>query len=247
MKKIISILIISIILSLIIKWNFIQGQAITVNQMMASALNSAGADIFSTSLNVWGRLNEKFGKSEMEHIVENIEKDLSIRKDSLDINKNYSDSLFQILARSQDFEGSIITVKIESLSSKGGNKENTLMVDVFHDGMFDVEKTADKIEKLFSLLKIQPNVNTCMVGTIKKKLSDDIGTNIERRVLSKFNAEYVKRSGLGGRRCVYAYSPIIDDSVQVENKAVNINFAYRYSSEEKKTYMWIATPVITME
>jgi hypothetical protein len=44
-----------------------------------------------------------------------------------------------------------------------------------------------------------------------------------------------------------AYSPLLKDSIKVRGKRVNINLAARYSAFEDKTYIWLASPVITTE
>lgn len=214
---------------------------------MAAALNSAGAGVFSTSINALGKLDEKLSKPEMELIVESLEKDFGLYKDSLDISKDYSDNLLQILARGQDSEGSIVTIKIASDLSEDRHKENTLMIEIFHDGTFDIEKTDNKIKELYLKLKSEPHISTCMVGVIDEKLSDEKGMKVERIVLDSFGAQIVKGTGWGGKNYIYAYSPIVDNSIRIGSEEVNINFAYRYSPEEKKTYMWIATPIITTE
>jgi hypothetical protein len=247
MKKIISILTISIILSLVIKWDCIQGKSITVGQTMVSALNSAGANVFSTSINAIGKIDGELGKREIECLIESVVKDFGLYKDSLDISKDYSDNLLQILARGQDSEGSIVTIKIDSDLSKNSAKENTLMIEIFHDGTFDIEKTDRKIRELYLKLKSEPHINTCMVGTIDEKLSEEKGAKIEKIVLNNFGAHLVKGTGWGGKSYIYAYSPIVNNSARIGREEVNINFAYRYSSEENKTYMWIATPIITTE
>ena len=247
MKKIISILTISIILSLLIKWDCIQGKSMTLGQYMASSLNSVGADVFSTSINALGKLDEKLGKPEMEFIVESLEIDLGLDKDSLDINKDYSDNLLRMLARGEDSEGSIVTIKVDSDLTEESHKENNLMIEIFHDGILDIEKTENKIQGLYSKLKSKAQINTCMVGTSDEKLSDEKGVEIEKKVLNSFGAHLVKGTGWGAKNYIYAYSPIVDNSIRIGREEVNINFAYRYSPEERKTYMWIATPIITAE
>jgi len=46
---------------------------------------------------------------------------------------------------------------------------------------------------------------------------------------------------------ISAYSPRVKSSILVNEKRVNINLAMRYNSYEDKTYIWLATPVITTE
>ncbi|HZK57923.1 MAG TPA: YwmB family TATA-box binding protein [Clostridia bacterium] len=44
---------------------------------------------------------------------------------------------------------------------------------------------------------------------------------------------------------ITAYSPLIGSHIRYEGKNVNIQLAMRYSEYEDKTYLWLATPLIT--
>ena len=46
---------------------------------------------------------------------------------------------------------------------------------------------------------------------------------------------------------IMAFSPLLSKGVQILDKNYNINIAIRYDSEEDKTYLWIGTPVISLE
>ena len=41
--------------------------------------------------------------------------------------------------------------------------------------------------------------------------------------------------------------PLLPEGVQILGKNYNINIAMRYNSEEDKTYLWIGTPIISLE
>lgn len=43
------------------------------------------------------------------------------------------------------------------------------------------------------------------------------------------------------------YTPLIKDELTVEGKKMNLNIAMRYNALEDKTYIFIGTPIITME
>ena len=70
---------------------------------------------------------------------------------------------------------------------------------------------------------------------------------ISGRILTETGAKRIE--GIKDRNyiSVSAYSPYIQEFIQVRGKRVNLNLAARYNSYEDKTYIWLATPVITTE
>ena len=247
MKKIISILCISLLLSLSIKWDCIQGKSLSVNQTIISAFKSTDSDIISSNINIWGEFKGKLEITQMENMAKNIAKSLSIQNDSIKISKNYSDSLRQVMLRGQDEDESILTIKLDSLLFKDGKEENYLMVDVFHDGQCNLDSINSKLDEIYLKYNCRPHYNTCVTGTFDGKVSDQKSRKLEQSTLKHFGAKFVEGIRDRGVVSVSAYSPSISRNIKVGKNLINVNFAMRYNDQEDKTYMWIATPLITNE
>lgn len=79
------------------------------------------------------------------------------------------------------------------------------------------------------------------------KLNDNELETVCERIFKSAGADKVEGMRDGGLVSVSAFSPVIDEAVRVNGKRINLNVAVRYNSYEGKTYIWLATPVITTE
>lgn len=70
---------------------------------------------------------------------------------------------------------------------------------------------------------------------------------ISRLILDGAKAKKVNGMSEKNLISVSAYSPLIDNNIEIEGRKINMNLALRYNAFEDKTYIWLATPVITIE
>ena len=104
-------------------------------------------------------------------------------------------------------------------------------------GLTDVLKKVD----------INPEINLCITGSLNGNLKENELEVICKKTLDSIGANRVEGIRDKGLISVSAFSPSIDEAVRVNGKQVNLNMAVRYNSYEGKTYIWLATPVITTE
>ncbi len=114
-----------------------------------------------------------------------------------------------------------------------------------YDSLIGFKNAAELLYSLFKEFGLEPEFNFCIVGNFDGQL-DYISLNgICTDILEKANAHSVEGIREGNMISVSAYSPIIKESISTNGRKVNINLAIRYNSYEDKTYIWLATPVIT--
>lgn len=70
---------------------------------------------------------------------------------------------------------------------------------------------------------------------------------IANHLLKKAAARDVKTLREGGLISMTAYSPLLEGGIEFGRARVNLNLGIRYNSYEDRTYLWLATPVITTE
>ncbi len=207
MKKIISILTISLLLSLSIKWDCIQGKSLTVNERIISVFKLAKSEIISSSINVWGEYKKDLDITQMENMARSVADSMNLDIKSVQVSKDCSDSLKQVLLKGKDDMESIITVKLESLLEEDDKSENYLSIDVYHDGEFDMDIMSNRIKQVYTRYESTSHINTCVIGIFDGKS--------------------------------------IDRQAKIGKELVNANFTIKYNPEDNKTYMWLATPIIT--
>lgn len=89
--------------------------------------------------------------------------------------------------------------------------------------------------------------NISLVGSLNGQMEEWELEKLCSRVFDSIRADKVEGINGDGLISVSAFSPAIKDAVRVNGKRVNVNLASRYNSYEGKTYIWLATPVITTE
>lgn len=130
------------------------------------------------------------------------------------------------------------------------------MPDEYRDVLISLTDTSQRPELSASVKRLtgalesygmQPDVNICMTGSMDGKLNDNELETVFERIFKSAGADKVEGMRDGGLVSVSAFSPVIDEAVRVNGKRINLNVAVRYNSYEGKTYIWLATPVITTE
>ncbi len=104
-----------------------------------------------------------------------------------------------------------------------------------------------RVQVIFSEFGIKPGVNTCLTGNFPGRLDSNKMNAICSEIFEKTSARKVSGIRENNLISVSAYSRSLKDTVVVDGKDVNLNFAARYNSYENKTYIWLATPLITTE
>lgn len=94
---------------------------------------------------------------------------------------------------------------------------------------------------------MNPDINICITGSLKGNLEDSELETVCAKIFDSARANRVEGMRDKGLISVSAFSPAISNAVRVNGKQVNLNVAVRYNSYEGRTYIWLATPVITTE
>ncbi len=90
-------------------------------------------------------------------------------------------------------------------------------------------------------------ISTCLVGGLDGKLDKEIWPEKLRKAgqaLGATDAELTVQPGYAG---LTGFSPELPESIVVGDRRININLAIRYSPYDNRTYVVIASPVITGE
>lgn len=111
----------------------------------------------------------------------------------------------------------------------------------------EVAESAAKITNALKYYGVEPEVNISITGCLEGNLPEKEVEELCNRVFDSISADKVEGINDDGMISVSAFSPSIRDTIRVNGRRVNINLASRYNSYEGKTYIWLATPVITTE
>lgn len=163
------------------------------------------------------------------------------------VNVINSGNIQEIQANGKLPEGDMVNIS-GRLINHNGEKESHLIVDVTglpgREKAGQIEKTVMRICRKYGL---KPDVNYCIVGYFDGKLDTKELNEVCRKAFQAAGADKVDGIKDNNLISLTAYSPEIDNYVRVDGSRVNLNIAIRYNSYEKRTYIWLATPLISIE
>lgn len=217
---------------------------------LLKAFNHSGAKVINSEIYFWARLDNKFGDfEEIKLLASDLAETLNIvNSDSFTNKTTISDLIQKVEMNGVVSDNRVVSINGQVSKKADSEDERFISVSINEDLPNPaLEELRRNVVKVFKKYNINPKINSCIVGNYDGKLDrnqlNDIGVKIFKGAQAK-KVEGIKDSRLIS---VSAYSPYIEDSINVNGKKVNLNLAIRYNSFENKTYIWLATPVITTE
>lgn len=204
----------------------------------------------SSDIYIWGTLSGEINTAKrMQELSRELADALDVKRDSSYVEKfDNNDYIKKLEIRGNNKQGCRIKVAVQNDKTSGKGQDINVSVDVIRDGLVeDFKNIRESILSVFDRYGIKPEVNLCITGSYNEKLDTKQLNNMCSKILGKIEAKKVEGIREGNLISVSAYSPVIGSSIVVNGNKVNLNVAIRYNSNEGKTYIWIATPVITTE
>jgi len=217
---------------------------------LTRAFTNSGAKVVNSEIYFWGRLGSNYDTAEQIKLLSaDFGKEVGVLNNGEYSSKaSETDLLNKIEVSGTDAKNRIINISIQSGKKQGSLDENFLSVDIAQDlSTSELEEVRGIVLNAFKKRKIDPKINSCITGSFEGQLDDSKLNGISSGVFEDAQARKVEGIRDGNLISVSAYSPFIGDCINVNGKKVNLNLAIRYNSLENRTYIWLATPVITTE
>ena len=92
------------------------------------------------------------------------------------------------------------------------------------------------------------DINVCISGEYTKKLQNTKYNDIFAKILYNMNAKEIDRIEDETFISITAYSKLLDENyLEYLGNKINLNIGMRYSEDEDKTLLYIATPIIKLD
>ncbi len=214
------------------------------------AFKASSAEFMSGEVFVWGNAEVKdAGFDNMIELADDFAVDMGVVKNdvfSRNIIKN--DFIDKIEIIGSDSCNRTVNIVAQLNREGGGLSERYVSVGISGDfADMKIEDTALYVKDMFKRYKVKPKSNSCITGCFEGKLGYEKLNEISRKILKVAGAKKVNGISDNNLISVSAYSPLIGNTLKIDGKKVNMNLAIRYNSYENKTYIWLASPVITIE
>lgn len=215
------------------------------------AFLSSGASMEIYDITDWSVITrESLNFRDLEEIKASMIKLFDTKEQNFETTKE-SDEMYRILNTEgwldSDIFLHIILQSVHLPEEYEEEPQTYLVVTVTSRDIAKLEELQSKVKNAVISSGGQSRITTCITGTFDGKLNEAE----QDRILEKF-ARDLKIENLEKMRDDYAvsvlgYSPELSDSITILDKSYNVNIAMRYNSEDDRTYIWIGTPVISVE
>lgn len=212
---------------------------------------SCGARLEVFDVVDWSVINREFMSfSEMEKNKDGIIKLFGGKAQDFKITKE-SDEMYRIINTEGWIDsGTFLQVILQSVVLPEEYEKDPQTYLVVTATSRDIEKLKElqaKVRDAIISSGGQSRITTCITGTFDGKLNEIEQDKILEQFAKDLKIENLERMKDDYTTSVVGYSPKLSDSITILEKSYNVNIAMRYNLEDDRTYIWIGTPVISVE
>lgn len=203
------------------------------------------------NVNGWCMLSEDYMSINSLKSLANKAADFFGLEQGYDLFSSQGNGIRQVNMRGINKNGQVISIVCQSiytLVNKNQRHESYIVVDIV-DSIRDTNSLEAKalMEGFFDAMDVNADITVTLVGSFKGKLERSDMESICRDLFNCVQASMVEGIQEGGLISISGYSPLLDEGIVAGGRAVNIQVAMRYSSYKDRTYLWMGTPVISIE
>ncbi|MCX7711990.1 MAG: YwmB family TATA-box binding protein [Clostridia bacterium] len=228
----------------------IHGLAGLPETTLQKSFSYSGAKVVSSEIYFWaGIKGEKDNKKSLELLSSELLNELDVvRDDSFTETISSNDMSLKKEAGGLTSDHKVVNIQFQTQKKQDSQSESYISLKVTEDlSSSGLDSIREKALKVFQKNNIEPRINSCITGTFEGKLGYHELNEVCAKVFKEAEAKKVEGMRDDKLISVSAYTPAIEHFIKVNDKKVNLNLAIRYNAYEDKTYIWLATPVITIE
>jgi len=221
---------------------------------LEEAFRVSGAQAVEANINVYSAQEGMFlNGEEARSIVKSLAYEMEVDYETSEKIENYSDDYNQISLIGQNLLGYTVVIIVNSMDfsnveESSGGSETDIVLDVSTGGQYESLAVIEKVmERAVNKFIKGARVTSCIIGRYEDEVPDKDKDEIIASVLDSVEATEVERTIYDGMVSVSAYTPRIGRHIEMGRNKINMNIAMRYNSYEDKTYIWLGSPIISVE
>ena len=203
-----------------------------------------GAEFKFYSIKANASIDYDISKDELKSICIDIITDLGMEESDVKIEEKWNEDENQIYTQGKSNNSSISIVAI-----KKNKTESYLMVDILDNKVYkNIVDIYAILENNLNKYSQEVEIYTCIAGEYGKKLQIDKYDDILNKILYNMNAEVIDKVQEENFLSITAYSKVLKENyLECFGNKINLNIGIRYSEDDEKTLIYIATPIIKLD
>lgn len=238
-------------------------KSIIILSLIVLSLFSVAIIYGQTNQSQWiNKFIQSFELTNSEFKFYNIKADMIIEED-IDINELQEICL--LIARNLSDNESEVSLKNEKsqiyvnykdkntgisiVGIKKNKKECYIIVDILNNKVYkNIENIYTRLENELYKYSNDIEINICIAGEYTKKLQKFKISDILQKILYNMYAEKISDIEEENFLSINAYSKLLkENNLKYLNREINLNIGIRYSEDDDKTTIYIATPIIKID
>lgn len=220
------------------------------DKVLLKAFKQSEAELYKADFNYWGKINSKYmNKEQLSKIILSTCKKLDF-KNTKGIKISEKNGVRQAIwvQNANKIDNSTVIVA-ESILNRNSNKAESYLIidDDLGKKINKIAEIRNAISKVYENYNCTPIKTICLIGQYNNKLKTNRIKDIEDKVFDSINASIVQRINTNDLNTATAYSPMLNNQFKQKGAKINVNISCSYNVNEKKTYLYLATPVIANE
>ena len=206
--------------------------------------NNTQADFKFYNIKANGLINYDISKNEIKDICIDIVNDLGLEESNIKWDEKWDENEKQIYIQSNNSDKNISIIGI-----KKNSNESYIIIDILSNKVYkDIVDIYTIIETSLYKYSNVVDISTCISGEFSKNLQFSKCNDILQEILYNMNAEEIDRIKNENMISVTAYSKLLDKNyLEYLGNKINLNIGIRYSEDDDKTLIYIATPIIKLD
>lgn len=211
---------------------------------LLETFNNTQADFNFYNIKANGLINYDINKNEITDICIDIINDLGLEESSIKWEEKWDRKEKQIYIQSNTSEKSISIIGVKKNSS-----ESYIIIDILDNKVYkNIVDIYTIIEKSLYKYSDIVDISTCISGEFSKNLQFSKHDDILEEILYNMNAKEIDRVKNENMISVTAYSKLLGENyLEYLGNKINLNIGIRYSEDDDKTLIYIATPIIKLD
>jgi len=215
-------------------------------KQMVTAFEETGFQMIQTNIHTWGKISDQpFTYEEMEEEVDHISQALGIEKQGI-VEKKTNDNIREYIM-TRPSSSAKTTIKIESIQNQETTDTYAIIDIVLYEGFESTLYFKELSKTILEEQNIKPTTHVTMTGTYPGPMELSQKEKMANTIMEALNAKTHKTFQTDQIYNQYGYTPVVEEWIKIGKEKVNIDLALRYNEYEDNTYLYLATPVITVE
>lgn len=225
-----------------------QNVPVTIDDPLCRAMQATGAEVIRSHMT--GRVALAEGAMESTQarlILEAAARELGIASTDIETQTSAAQQCFKLSYSDSERQAVIVVRRIQEGHLVANEPE--LLIHIIQQNPLhtDITKTNQLMTKFLQKFNQMPQINTCLEGVLDGKLRKDEWAFYLQDAVDAIGVEVMDRIDDSAYMCYTGYTPVLPYKVMANSRMVNFHAAMRYHSFDNKTYIFIGSPLITVD